>query len=112
MLYERGIMIHEPNQIEWQIGNIVIADCDRKDHKMLMVVVGIITENHIRMLKTKYLNPLEMIPNCIKRLPIKRQKQHLLEYNNIWINEIKYLHDPAKFGIVITNEDKQKAKGK
>lgn len=103
-------MIHEPNTTEWQIGDVVIADIDSKDHKMLMVVIGEKIEGGVRIIKTQYLNPLEMIPNCIKRLPEKQQKQHLIKYYNVWLNEIKYLHDPARFAISVTPEDIIKAK--
>mgnify|MGYP001289180792 CR=1 FL=1 len=103
------MMIHEENKINWGLGSIVIHDSDSKDHKMLMVVVGGIQTDDVIMLETEYLNPMEIIPNCLKRqygddIP----KKIMSHYTTRWLNDIKYLHDPARFNIEVTEADKAK----
>ena len=107
-------MIHEANTTEWQVGDIVVHDVDSKDHKMLMVIIGEKMEGTTRILRTQYLNPMEIVPNCIKRAYIGKEipKRKISRYYNIWLNEIKYLHDPAIFGIEITEADRELAQMK
>jgi hypothetical protein len=102
-------MSYEENDINWAIGSIVIHAGDSKDHKMLMVVTGGKSIDGEILLETEYLNPMEIVPNCLKRVRgdkiLKRIKSH---YTQTWTNAIKYLHDPAKFGIEITESDNEK----
>ena len=102
-------MLYEENKINWGLGSIVIHDSDSKDHKMLMVVTGGIKVADEVILETEYLNPMEIVPNCIKRqygddIP----KKIMSHYTKGWLNEIKYLHDPARFNIEVTETDKAK----
>jgi len=108
-------MIYEANTIEWKPGDIVIHDADSKDHKMLMVVRGIIRYRNedTAQWQSQYLNPEELIPHCVmvkygsyERIPKRLTKQS----REIWLNDMKYLHNPARFGIEINEADKQKAK--
>jgi hypothetical protein len=103
-------MIYEANKTEWNPGDIVIHDVDSKDHKMLMVVLGV-SHDHTQM-TTKYLNPEEMIPHCImikygafEHIP----KRLTSQYRQTWLNDVKYLHDPDRFDIVITENDRMAA---
>jgi hypothetical protein len=103
-------MIYEANKTEWKPGDIVIHDADSKDHKMLMVILGeTIHPNGSREWRTQYLNPKKLIPHCImvkygsyERIPKRLTKQS----RKVWLNELKYLHDPARFDIVITENDR------
>lgn len=93
-------MNDELNSIVWKVGDIVIHYADKKAQHMLMQVVGI----DKGLYHTKYLFPKKIVPNCLYRkygsyenLP----KYIWKEYEQIWINEGKYLHDPEKFDIEI-----------
>jgi hypothetical protein len=99
-------MNHEENTKAWIVGDIVIHDCDAKDHDRLMVVIKKRKSRefgHITFV-TKYLNPLDTMHRCVKREYKNRQipKQYTRKYENT----IAYLHDPARFGIEITENDR------
>jgi hypothetical protein len=106
-------MNYEANTVKWKPGDIVIHDADSKDHKMLMVVLGVtIHPDGSREWRSQYLNPEELIPHCVmvkygsyRRIPKRLTKQS----REIWLNDLKYLHDPAIFDIVITENDRLKA---
>ncbi len=74
-------MNYEPNTTHWKIGDIVIHDADHKDLSMLMIVVGYTRDG---LCKTQYYPAL-------KTKPTKK----------IYINEIRYLHDPRRFHIPV-----------
>lgn len=67
-------MNYEPNTITWQKGDLVLHDCDAKQPKMLMKVIGYTREGKC---KTQYLF---------------RDKRR-----TVWKNEIKYLHSPEQW---------------
>ena len=104
-------MNYEANTIEWKPGDIVIHDADSKDHKMLMVIISV---DDTGMAKSKYLNIDEIVPTCIIRKygSFRHIPGRLLkEYREIYNNDMKYLHDPAGFNIVITENDRITAEG-
>lgn len=71
-------MNYEPNEIDWNIGDLVIHDADAKTADMLMRVVEIGLPDG--RLKTEYANR-------------KGNEPHYLNPKDV-------LHDPARFGIV------------
>lgn len=75
-------MDYEPNTIPWPIGSFCIHDADAKRDDMLMVVIGFTRD---RLVKTRYVD--------------------LTKPRNLWINEPRYLHDPARFGVVIPRKE-------
>lgn len=77
-------MIYEPNTTEWPIGALVIHDADAKTPRMLMRVTGRVKKTG--KYKTRYAFPREVHPAWRRK---------------VWINDISYLHDPARFGINI-----------
>lgn len=78
---------------------------------MLMLVIGTTEKNGIRNWRTQYLNPMDIVPNCIKREYGRRIPSRIMKtYEQIWLNDKKYLHDPARFGIQITEADREKAR--
>lgn len=70
-------MNYESNTIQWQRGDIVIHDADAKEPRMLMKIVGF--QRGTGLAKCQYVD---------QRQPRK-----------IYVNELKYLHDPGEFGI-------------
>lgn len=68
-------MNNKPNTIPWEIGDIVIHDDDEKSAEMVMRVVE--TGCEFGMVRTEYVN----------------------EGSPLYLNDIKYLHDPLIFGI-------------
>lgn len=71
-------MLYEPNKIKWKIGDIVIHDADAKEERMLMKVVDLIYYMGDNLYVTVYIN---------------------LSDKTKWKNDLKFLHDPARFGI-------------
>lgn len=64
-------MNYEPNDIHWRRGDTVIHDCDAKEPKMLMKVIGFTRDG---LVKTQYVD--------------KRRRRKIFK------NELRYLHDP------------------
>lgn len=85
-------MNYEPNTKEWQVGDLVIHDADAKDHKMLMVVTRIKKPTGYEFRECRGLL------YCTKYLNDSRKHQ----YENI----LSELHDPARFNIGITEQDR------
>lgn len=81
-------MNYEPNIISWQVGDLVIHDADAKQEHMLMRVTGFTRDG---LVKTMYHRPGKDMP------PRQRKK--------VWRNELKYLHDPNRFGIEVRNSN-------
>ena len=77
-------MIYEPNTTPWPIGALVIHDADAKKVAMLMRVIG--RDKKTGEYKTRYAFPA--------RLPKPDRRK-------VWRNDVKYLHDPARFGIKV-----------
>jgi len=105
----KKIMIEDNTTDRWKSGDIVIHDSDSKEHKMLMVVLSV---DDTGMAKTLYFNIREIVPKCIirkfdsfEKIPFKVLKQYL----QVWENDLQYLHDPARFGIKITDQDSENA---
>ena len=73
-------MIYEANTVQWKMGSVVIHDADAKREDMLMRVIGYGKDG---LCQTRYIGPRRS--NCDPR--------------KVWENDIKYLHDPARFGI-------------
>lgn len=65
---------YESNTTQWRKGDLVLADSDAKEPKMLMEVIGYTRDG---LCKTQYL--------------FKSRKR------TIWKNEIKYLHNPEQW---------------
>ena len=72
-------MNYEPNITGWQVGDLVIHDADEKSSKYLMRVTQINRKDG--MIGTVYHN---------------RKGNHPL-----YLNKMKFLHDPARFGIEV-----------
>ena len=75
-------MIYEANTIKWKCGDLVIHDADAKNSSMLMRVIGYGKEG---LCHTRYAGP----------------RRSNLDTREIWKNELKYLHDPARLGITV-----------
>ena len=89
-------MIHDANEIDWDIGEIVIHDSDAKKSYMLMVVVK---KRKNGMIGTRYVYP-GLIWNKHVNVPFNEMPRHAQrQYGSIWWNEKKYLHHPARFKI-------------
>jgi hypothetical protein len=103
-------MIYEENKTKWQKGDIAIHDNDAKEHKMLMVVLSV---DNTGLARTQYFNIRELVPDYIirkygsfEKIPFSRLKKYL----EVWLNDVKYLHAPIRFGIQITDEDRENAR--
>ena len=72
-------MNYEPNTTHWQYGAIVIHDADAKKSDMLMMVIGFTKDG---LAKTQYVHRVK-------------------HADKVYKNELKYLHDPTRFGIAI-----------
>lgn len=75
-------MIYEANTRQWKLGDHVIHDCDHKDASMLMVVIGYNKEG---LVVTVYAGDQK-----------KRRRPEP------YTNELRFLHDPKRFGIEVT----------
>lgn len=75
-------MNYEPNTRHWKIGDFVIHDADAKSLDMLMRVTGYTRDG---LVKTVYHYSRGKNARTVKK---------------VWRNDPKYLHDPARFGIV------------
>lgn len=75
-------MNYEPNTTRWPVGVLVIHDADAKTDEMLMEVIGYTKDG---MVKTRYYDP-----------PLRMPGAHRFK---VWTNELKYLHDPKRFGL-------------
>jgi hypothetical protein len=95
-------MNYEANTIKWKPGDIVIHDADSKDHKMLMVILSVDDSGRA---KSRYLN-IQEIAGLGQKIAIPMLKH----YKQIYENDIKYLHDYARFDIAITENDREIAK--
>jgi len=80
-------MNYEENNINWQIGELVIHDADKKVEHMLMKVIGINITEKETIYKTRYLFANN---SCNQRM--------------IWSNDKKFLHDPKRFDINPKNQ--------
>ena len=69
-------MNYTPNTQQWRLGDIVLHDADEKSPRMLMLVMGFTRDG---LAKTQY---------------VDRRRRRM-----IWKNELKYLHNPSRFGI-------------
>jgi len=79
-------MNYEPNEINWEIGDLVIHDCDaKKPHMLAKVVEKNETKQGLRY-RIEYLD-------------------NKLNYEKWW-NSIKVLHDPKRFNIDTTQSNK------
>jgi len=77
-------MIYDPNTIDWPVGTLVIHDADAKEAYMLMRVVGRTREGGY---KTRY--------------AVRDPRRPAADARRTWVNDVRFLHDPARFGIVI-----------
>lgn len=75
-------MNYAPNTTHWPKGALVIHDADAKRANMLMVVVGFARDGRV---KTRYLDTAQP--------------------RNLWFNDLRYLHDPARFGIAVPGKE-------
>lgn len=80
-------LIHAPNTTRWRVGDLVIHDADAKRTDMLMVVTGCSRDGIYR---TRYACP-EQQPRSWRR--------------KVWHNALAALHDPDRFGIVLTKRE-------
>ena len=73
-------MIYEANTTKWKRGDIVIHDADEKSERMLMRVIGYGMDG---LCHTRYVGA----------------RRSDLDTRKTWKNDVKFLHDPARFGI-------------
>lgn len=71
-------MNYEPNKTHWNVGDIVLHDADEKSPRMVMRVIGY---NRQGLCLTRYI------------LGGRKRTQ------KIYANELRFLHNPEKFGI-------------
>ena len=71
-------MNYEPNNVSWNLGDVVIHDADAKQPAMLMIVVGVRSDGYVH---TRY------------------AYGHVDE--QVYCNHREMLHDPARFGIEV-----------
>ena len=71
-------MNYDPNQTKWVLGDVVIHDADAKQPAMLMIVVGVRSDDHVY---TRY------------------AYGHVDE--QVYCNHRELLHDPARFGLEV-----------
>jgi len=106
-------MNHDMNTKVWMVGDIVIHDCDAKTHDMLMVVIKKKARKSLHDLEiifvTKYLYPIDAMPRCLQRKYKTENRQIPKQYTKKYENTIEWLHDPARFGIEITENDRNNA---
>lgn len=86
-------MIYEPNTTRWQPGDLVIHDADRKVADMLMRVVGYRPDG---CALTRYVHPRCDMANPRSSATLRGELA----------NDVKYLHDPARFGIDVAMEQR------
>lgn len=72
-------MNYEPNTRKWEPGELVLHDADAKTVEMLMVVIDYNRDGTVR---TRYRNPA-------------------VSNRQIWVNDLRVLHDPARFGVAV-----------
>jgi len=72
------VVNHEPNNVSWKLGDVVIHDADAKQPAMLMIVVGFRSDGYVH---TRYVHG------------------HVDE--QVYCNHREMLHDPARFGIEV-----------
>jgi len=73
-------MNYAANTTRWKPGDLVIHDCDAKSSEMLMRVVGYDKSSG----------------ECIT---VYDRDRHSHSRSKRWHNDIKFLHDPERFGI-------------
>jgi len=78
-------MNYEANTTLWPVGSLVLHDDDSKEPQMLMRVTSY--SKKTGEFRTRYAHPAAP----------KQWK------NKVWRNDIKSLHDPARFGIKVSN---------
>ncbi len=83
-------MNYPENKEKWERGDIVIHDADAKEHKMLMRVVAFNSRNGRYI--TRYVYPGW----------IEGKSSGL---SDSYQNDIKSLHNPRRFGLIVPNED-------
>lgn len=69
-------MNYEPNETEWQVGDLVIHDADAKKSEYLMKVTKV--DRKDGLVETVYINQNE---------------------DQVYENDAKFLHDPVRFRI-------------
>ena len=72
-------MIYEANTVRWKVGDLVLHDADAKKREMLMRVVGY--SERTKICFTQYV------------------KDGTGKGKRVWVNDVKYLHDPRRFAI-------------
>lgn len=83
-------MIHAPNTVQWQPGDLVLHDDDGKRPDMLMRVLGVIKSGPKQgQYRTRY----ENTDACAARGAMHEYRR------TIWKNPLSKLHDPLRFGI-------------
>lgn len=86
-------MNYPPNEIDWDLGDIVLHDADAKEPRMLMVVVGKMQVLLSVTYLTVYLDQCD--PMRKHRITVSsRDKQPKCP---IWLNAKDVLHDPSQW---------------
>lgn len=82
-------MNYPPNTTQWKPGDLVIHDCDAKKPRMLMRVIGYAANGYCR---TKYVDA-------------ELQSEWGRGEKSRLANPLKYLHDPALWGLELADPD-------
>lgn len=80
-------MNYPPNTRHWQPGDLVLHDADAKRAEMLMVVLGY--DRKSGWCRTKYLHPGYY--DGMRKAAM--------------LNELRFLHDPAMFGVSVEKSE-------
>lgn len=93
-------MNYTENNIHWQVGDIVIHDCDAKRPDMLMQIIEKYQDAHCK--------PRYVCAYIDKEYHIGQKGFTEKEFNkwNRWNNSMKPLHDPKRFDIIIPDNKK------
>ena len=79
-------MNYEANEVDWNVGDIVIHDCDAKKEHMLMVVI----KKEISFEETVYLTRYVYAGTSTNQ-------------RKVWKNCKEVLHEPKRFNIKVSN---------
>lgn len=91
-------MIHEENERDWEINDIIIHDADAKKPYMLMIILK---KRKNGMIGTRYIYPgliwNKHIDVPYSEMPVRMQRH----YGKMCWNGKEYLHDPSRFEIEV-----------
>lgn len=84
-------MNYPANSTTWRVGDLVIHDADAKRADLLMRVTGY--DRATGLVRTRYI----------------RASHHNAPLRGVWRNELRFLHDPRRFGIALPEGSREVA---